>query len=441
MASQRNRRIIFASGVGLAQRIVQLLTTLVTLPLVLHSLGVAGFGVWGAATSMVWLSGMLDFGLGSALVTLLPRDLAGAAGQGARGHVAASLFGGCVLALLALAALVCLAFTAHRPGAAFLVAGAALALNIPLGIAGSIWLGLQRAHISGYWQLAQTFATLGLIVLACAGGAGVTVMVAIVYAAMLAANAGSLAHVLARHPELRPRLALPGRALIEVAAQGGLMFAINIAASAAYAFDNLMALDWLGADASARMTIALRVCTTAAAMLTAITIPFWPGFADAIAAGDSSWQQRALRNGTLATLGLSLAGSALIIAFGAPGLRFWLHQNLQISPALLWAMAAWIVFTTLPQMPALLLHAALWLRPQLYILAGSTVLGFGIKFYAARMFGVAGILAVTPLLWAGLVIPAFFLLARHSIKHPSFPDKRDSYFASHSQGRVPLIRE
>lgn len=45
MASLRNRRIIFASGAGLVQRALQLLTLLITLPLVLHQLGVAGFGI------------------------------------------------------------------------------------------------------------------------------------------------------------------------------------------------------------------------------------------------------------------------------------------------------------------------------------------------------------------------------------------------------------
>jgi hypothetical protein len=85
MASTRNRRIVYASGAGLAQRGIQPITTLITLPSVLHALGVAEFGIWGAATSLAWLSGMLDLGLGSALVTLIPRSIAGIA-PGAKGQ-------------------------------------------------------------------------------------------------------------------------------------------------------------------------------------------------------------------------------------------------------------------------------------------------------------------------------------------------------------------
>lgn len=411
MASPRNRRILLASGAGLAQRAVQLLTTLVTLPVVLHALGVAGFGIWGAATSMVWFSALLDFGLGNALITLLPRSLARQDGQ-ASGQVAAALFGGSLLALLVLAglALFC-ALTQNPPAPAFLLAGAALALNIPLGISAGIWLGLQRAHISGTWQIAQSLLTLALIILAGRTGAGVTLMVVIVYAAMLAANAGSLLHALWRHPHLRPRLAIPLAALRQVVPAGAMMFAISIAASCAYAFDNLLALDWLGPNASAQMTIALRVCTTAAAMVNAVTIPFWPGFADAIAAGDLRWQRRALRDGTLLTAALALAGSAVLVLCGAPVLRWWLHGNLPMSSPLLWVMAAWIVLMTLPQMPALLLHAALRLRPQLILLSAVALLGFGLKYLAARSYGVAGILAVSPLLWAAIVTPGCFILA------------------------------
>jgi O-antigen/teichoic acid export membrane protein len=423
MASPRNRRILLASGVGLAQRVVQMLTTLVTLPVVLHALGVAGFGVWGAATSMVWLSGLLDFGLGNALVTLLPRRLA-ADGQ-ARAQVAAALFGGGALALLVLGGLaVFCAATARPPGPAFLLAGAALALNIPLGIAGSLWLGLQRAHVFFAWQIGQSVLTLALIILAGRLGAGVTMMVGIVYAAMLATDAGSLAHALYRYPQLRPRLALPWAGLREIIPAGGMMFGISVAASCAYAFDNLLALDWLGQDASAKMTIALRVCTTAAAMLAAIAVPFWPGYADAIAAGDVRWQRRALRQGTLATAALALAGAAVIVVFGAPVLRWWLHENLQISAPLLWVMAAWVVLMTLPQMPAMLLHAALRLRPQLIILSTVAVLGFALKFFAARAFGVAGLLAVAPLLWAAVVSPAYFLLARRWVEPQAFTRAR-----------------
>ncbi|MDE2240381.1 MAG: hypothetical protein KGJ73_10725 [Rhodospirillales bacterium] len=76
MSKLRNTSIMRTSLARLIQRFAQLLSSIITLPVVLHSVGVAGFSVWGAATSLAWLSGLLALGLGGALVTLIPRGLA-----------------------------------------------------------------------------------------------------------------------------------------------------------------------------------------------------------------------------------------------------------------------------------------------------------------------------------------------------------------------------
>ncbi|OYV25176.1 MAG: hypothetical protein B7X08_06670 [Acidocella sp. 20-63-7] len=411
MSRQRNRRILFASGAGMVQRAVQLLATLITLPLVLHSLGVAGFGVWGGATSLAWLSGMLDLGLGGALVTLLPRSLAAGAPAHARGYVTVSLFAGGALSLLILAGgfAALAANEANSPSAPFLIAGVALVVNIPLGMAGSLWLGLQKGDMGAWWQLAQTLLTMVFLVAAVLAGGGVVAMVAAVYGAMLLANAASLLHVLLSHTHLRPLRRISRVSVRAVFSQGGLLFAINVAVTCTYAFDNLMALDWLGPDASAQMAIAMRVCITAIGMIGVITQPFWPGFADAVAAGDARWIRRMLRLGTLGVAVLALAGSATLVSVGAPVLRWWLHQDLNISSAMLWAMAAWITLLALPQIPGQLLNATLQLRPQAFVLALVAAIGLVLKYFAAMRFGVVGILCVSPLLWLVLVIPLYAL--------------------------------
>jgi O-antigen/teichoic acid export membrane protein len=412
MSRQRNRRIVFASGVGLAQRAAQLLTTLITLPLVLHALGLAGFGVWGAATSLGWLSGMLDLGLGSALITLLPASLAANRPDQARAQVAAALYGGIGMTLLVIAGgAACLGAGAQLPSPPFVLAGIALALNIPLSISRGIWFGLQKAYAASIWDSVQTFLTLGLLLAAAWAQAGVTAMVAAVYLALLATNLASLTHALARHPALRPALALrtiPFRAVFNT---GGMMFALTLASICAYGFDNLMALDWLGAAAAAQMAIALRVCTTAFGFLDVISLPLWPAFVEAAAQNDRRWLRRTLLGGTLGLAGLSLAGAGTLAAFGAPVLRWWLHQDLHFSHSFLWVMAAWIVMLALPRAAALLLNAVLALRVQALILGASAIAGFIAKYFAAQAFGAPGILGVTPALWLCLVTPSLIWLA------------------------------
>ncbi len=64
---------------------------MVLMPVMLHALGPARFGVWGAAASLAWLSGVMDIGTGSALVTLVARAVARGHGHEARRHVAGAL--------------------------------------------------------------------------------------------------------------------------------------------------------------------------------------------------------------------------------------------------------------------------------------------------------------------------------------------------------------
>jgi O-antigen/teichoic acid export membrane protein len=409
----RNRRIIFASGAGIAQRAIQIGTSLVTLPLVLHSLGIVGFGIWGAAMSLAVLSSMLDFGLGSALVTLIPRGIASGETERIRGLVTAAFFSGSTLTTLFLVCggLLVLSGTIRMPHPAFLIADIAILLNIPLSIANDMWFSLQKGYIAAWWQTVQNVLTSVLLIIGAFARADVTFMVAVAYAVLLLTNSASLVHIWLKHPGLRPVRNVSIHDLRAVLTQGGQMFFITIVASLAYALDNLMALNWLGPVASAQMTIALRVCTTATGMLGVATLPFWPGFADAIAADDRPWLRRALRNGTFAVAGISITGSGLLIAFGGPVLRWWLREDLHITQVMLWVMAAWIVMTTLPHMPGLFLHAALRLRPQIFVLSATAIVSFVLKYFAAKSFGVAGILSVSPLLWMFLVSPAYFWLA------------------------------
>ncbi len=411
-APARNRKILLSGGVGVAQRLAQLSIGLITLPLVLHTLGSAGFGVWGAATSLAWAVGMLDLGLGSALITLIPQARA-QAGE-VLAYISASLAGGAALAAVLLLGCGALALLLPglRPGPPFIIAAACLALNIPLSIAGNIWFGLQKGHVAGLWDLLQTVLMLtGLLFSAWMGG-GINAMVASVYGALLIGNAGSLMHLLLRHPALRPKLGLLSLAVLARVSRTGLMLsALSVVISCAYVFDNIFTLEWLSPDAAARMTVATRLCFTAIGFLAVATQALWPAFVEAVAARDHAWVRRALWRGTLGVGLLALTGSAAILAFGPACLHWWLRQNLGISPLLFWSMAAWIVVLSLPRVAMLLLNAVGALRAQIIIQALATAAALALKFFLARRLGASGILLATPLVWLLFVCPAYAWLA------------------------------
>ena len=67
-----SRQVALSSSVGIVQRLAQFAATLITIPLVLHALGIEGLAIWGAR-SIAWMTATIDFGVGSALLTGVAR--------------------------------------------------------------------------------------------------------------------------------------------------------------------------------------------------------------------------------------------------------------------------------------------------------------------------------------------------------------------------------
>ena len=62
--------------------------------------------------------------------------------------------------------------------------------------------------------------------------------------------------------------------------------------------------------------------------------------------------RRTLLHGSALLVGATAAGSAVLVLFGEPLLRMWLHANLGIGRPLLWAISAWVLTQALIRAPA-----------------------------------------------------------------------------------------
>ncbi len=406
---KRNRKIVAAAGFGAFQRLVQVGCTLLVMPFLLRALGAAKFGIWGAAASLAWMSVLADIGTGFALVTLVARSLARNQVGEARSQITGALtIGGGLSGLMLMAAsLVWICGAWHGGSAPYLIAFVGLALNVPLNSANNVWMALQKGYVSGFWELVQTVLTTVGLISAAAFTKDVRVYVALVYAGVVLSNLGSLMHLFWLHPELRPR-GLPESlaAMREVAGSGMMFFILGITGGLCFMLDNVLALQMLGAEASARMTIALRICMTAAGLLAVMSQPLWPAFTDAAHKAERGWIRRNLLRSTAMLVGAAAAGSAVLLLYGERFLRLWLHANLGIGRTLLWAISAWIVAQALIRVPHLLLNGLSLIRFQIGVYSVVTLIAFALKFALAPYLGVAGILWGTSIAFVLVALPA-----------------------------------
>ncbi len=407
----RDRRIAWSAGMGLFQRVAQGASTLVLMPLLLHTLGAAQFGIWGAAASLAWLTTLLDIGTGAALVTLVARSSATENTEEARQHLAGALTFGCGLAMLML--LVALgAMLAGIPigtSGPYLIAVIGLALNVPLNAANNVWMALQKGYVAASWELVQTVLTFVGLIAAAKTTNNLLVYVAAVYVGLVAGNLGSLVHLLLWHKELRPdRESLSIASARAIAGEGMLYFLLGISGGLSFFLDNILALQLLGPEASAQMTIAMRICMSAIGVLLVISQPLWPAFTEAAHRADYKWINRTLYRSSALLFALTSAGSAILILFGQQIFRFWLRTDLGIGRGLLWAISAWVVSQALGRTPGLLLNGLSKIRFQTVLFFIASSIGIVGKIGLASRFGVSGILSSTTFVVLVIVVPASF---------------------------------
>jgi O-antigen/teichoic acid export membrane protein len=437
-AHKRERRFYMAAGAGVVQRLVQVASTLILMPLLLRTLGVAKFGIWGSASSLAWFSGLVDIGIGTALVTLIARSKASANDEEARTHLTGALTFGSAIAflMLAVAAAAFWGFGAKAQFEPYLIAVVGLAINVPLSSANNAWMALQKGYVSGFWELIQTLLTLGGAIVASAATTNVIVFVVIVYGAMVAANAGSLLHLLIVHPELRPHRRAPFSEVRTVLHEGFLLFALNLVGGLSFLLDNVLALQLLGPEASARMTIAMRICMTGLGFLLVISQPLWPAFADAAQKLEWRWIRRNLFRGMALLTGISGVGSLVLVLSGPMLLKIWLHSSLGIGSSMLWAISAWVFAQALIRVPHLFLNAVSIMRYQIIVSALASGLALALKPFLAARFDAAGILWGTSATIGIVMVPAF--LSR-SLKRCSRIEKNRIREASIKSGSSQVI--
>lgn len=390
------------------------------MPLVLRALGQEQFGVWSAATSVAWLSGLADFGISYALVMLVGKAIALGHIDQARQQIEAALKLGTFFAILVftVASIVIVNAMPIAQVNPYLIAVGALTLSVPLGIANSVWMALQKGYVSSGWETVQTVIAVGGLVVAVTVPlkSDVLVYVALFSLGTVLANLGSLIHLFIRHPELRPhRLGIQTlNSLRDLAYRSLPFFLLGIVNTLSIFGNNVLALELLGPDASSQMAIALRLCVTAMGLLAVMSQPLLPAFTDAIARKDTRWVRRTLIRGSLLTVGTATFGAAIVVSLGEPLLHWWLGSDLLFPASLYWAMAAWIIGVSLARVPSLLLNAAWIIKVQLLIAAIYSVTAFSLKFALVPFWGVSGILWATTLSNIAVVAPAFvYLLYRH----------------------------
>jgi O-antigen/teichoic acid export membrane protein len=430
-ARVRHRRAAITSAASLAARGSALVSLVVSVPLVLHSVGAERCGVWLTLASLVALLGFADLGLGNGLVNAAARATGEDDDDALRAAVASTFY-----LLVSIAVVLAVVFAigypfvpwadlvnAHgasiRAEVAPAVSGlvALFLVGLPLRVVDRTQTALQQGFYPNLWQALGN--VLGLVGLALAVREHAS-LEWLVWTPLLGLLLSSVANwvtffgVVRR--DLLPRPHLASRASSRHLFRLGVsFFVLQIAVAVSYQTDTLVIAQVLGPTAVQQYAVPMRLFLIPSTLMGLLLAPLWPAYSEALARGDQAWVMKTLRRTIILATGTgTLAATALVLS--APWLiRVWVGHAVAPTALLLVALGAWLVAMSLTGPISVFLNGASVLGPQA---VGSVVMmlaNLGLSIYLAGAVGVSGVVWGTVLSQVAFFLgPAIFFVRRHA---------------------------
>jgi O-antigen/teichoic acid export membrane protein len=425
----RYRRATLSSAAAISARIISLAVSLITIPLTLKYLGIERYGMWMTISSMVAMFSFADLGMSNGLVNLVA-DANGRDDRDTVRHATASAFW--MLSIIAGFLLVSIASVyqfipwyrvfnvdsaraMRESGPAVLALIACFAVNLPLGIVGSIQTGFQNGFITNLWASAGSAISLFTVLLAIHFRAGLVVLILGLSGAPVLASVFNAAHLfLVDRPWLLPRMRFFSRDIASRLLKTGLMFfCLQLAAALGYQSDNLVIAHLLGARMVASYAVPSRLFNILPLLIGIIAGPMWPAYADAVASGDGQWIRKTFKRTVIGLGTMTFAATLILVIYGNIILTLWVGPQMRVSFALLLAFGVRCVLSAYLQPLSFLLNGMGKLRAQAIIAILMSIFNLVLSILFVRSFGVIGAILGTVIAeLTVVVIPETIIVGR-----------------------------
>jgi O-antigen/teichoic acid export membrane protein len=438
-SNERNKRALVTGSFAAIARMVQVGSSLITVPLTLSYLGKERFGLWMTVSSVLAMASFADFGVGNGVLNTVAKALGKDDLEAQRKAISS---GFAILSSIAVFLLL-LFFSIFRfvdwgnffrvtssqarldAGPAIAVFATCFALNISVDVVQRVQLGLQQGYRYSMWQLCGSL--LGFMGLLC----GIWLHASL--AALILALAG--APVLAtcinaihffgfvRH-DLRPSARLVSRETIsQIARLGFLFFVLQVVSAISFSADNFIIARTLGAVNVPEYSIPQRLFAFITMISGMLVTPLWPAYGEAIARGHMSWVRHTLRKSLLLVLGASSIASFALLLLSPTLLRWWVGSRVHPTFLLLAGFATWTVLSCCGDALAAFLNGAEVIKFQMVV---ASLFGIGCVTTKILLIRTVGIVAIP---WSTAFAYVVLNLLPYAIFLPMFMRKLASEFA------------
>lgn len=425
--SGRGAAVLRTAFVSMLARGFSIVSSLVTVPIVLHHVGTERYGVWMAAISLATWFTMADGGVTKDLIA----QVAQAHGANDRTRIRilvasalammvafASLFFAAVLIGVRLVDWAWV-FNLSDPALAGEAAGvvtiicACFALSFPATVVREARLGLLQGGAVNAWDLFGSVLGFAGLVMAVSLGYGLMIIAAVWSGApALARTVGALVFLWGEGRDLVPSWRDVRPKVCRSLLGGGSAFMIyTLALALSVQSDQILIAHFLGAKAVAGYSVVQRLFNQPPVLVTLFLAAQWPAYGEALGRGDFDWIRRHFRQ-TL--IGFMIAGTILCGLLGyfcQDILRVWVGGAIVASPTLVTAMAIYAVVAIIANVLTFFFMSLQLYRPLIFTQVAMIAVNLPLTIFLLPRIGSSGaIIGTTAGYLFALVLPGLVML-------------------------------
>ena len=343
--SKERYRLIALSGiVGLAAKLVTAVLGLVSVPLTIHYLGKEQFGLWMVINSLVVWMQLADFGIGNGLINALAEANGRNDRKAACGYVSSALAASSAVTFLGFIPVYLFSIglpwniilnlpkgeLASIAGQCFFVSGLVFIVNIPLSVAGRVFIAYQNGYRASLTQVVSALASLACLMAAIMLKLDIVWLVLLVSSGPVVGNLFAWCMLIRILPWLRISWStITGPAIRRIVNSSVPLFLFQIGALIINQLVNVVIAQVGTLRMVADYNIILKIYLLIFAIGISFSAPFYPAIREAYEKHDMGWVFRALRRVLFIRTGIIFIASLCLLFTGDLIIRMWLNLSLE----------------------------------------------------------------------------------------------------------------
>lgn len=397
-------------------------------PIIVHSLGDTGYGLWTLVMSLTGYFGLLDLGVRSSVGRFVTRHIALNDAQGVNRTVStAMVILGCGGLVAFLATLVIATFffdsfgvepqLASSGRTALLLTGLTMSLLLPMGVFSAVLIALERFDVLSGITTVSELLRAALVVWVVRQGYGIVALALI--ALGLSLTQGAVMAIVAKRLYQPLRLDFSGvnrAAFTELFGFSIYRFIWIVANQLIFYSDSLVIAVFLGAGAIAPYTIAGSLINYGRNVVSLVTDTLAPSAARMDAKDDLAGLQRLLIVGTRLALLVTLPICVGFLFLGRQFITLWMGESYAHSAVFLMVLTI-PQFGSMPQyVSSLVLAGMARHRAFAYFALAEGIANVLLSIFLVQRMGLIGVAwgtAITHLINTTLVVPLYTLRVLH----------------------------